>query len=60
MKVKVDKWCRKKLNEHNLMYIYHKQCEIKQKINETAQTANFTVFTMEMVQKGRKLRKRKR
>ena len=28
VKVKVVKWCRKKLNEHNLMYIYHKQCEI--------------------------------
>ena len=26
------------------MYIYHKQCEIKQKFNETAQTANFTDF----------------
>ena len=25
--VKVVKWCRKKWNEHNLMYIYHKQCE---------------------------------
>ena len=31
MKVKVVKWCRKKWNKHNLMYIYHKQCEIKQK-----------------------------
>ena len=31
VKVKVVKWCRKKWNEHNLMYIYHKQCEIKQK-----------------------------
>ena len=31
MKVKVVKWCRKKWNEHNLMYIYHKQCETKQK-----------------------------
>jgi len=31
MKVKVVKWCRKKWNEHNMMYIYHKQCEIKQK-----------------------------
>ena len=29
--VKVVKRCRKKWNEHNLMYIYHKQCEIKQK-----------------------------
>ena len=33
MKVKVVKWCRKKKkwNEHNLMHIYHKQCEIMQK-----------------------------
>ena len=31
MKVKVVKRCRKKWNEHNMMYIYHKQCEIKQK-----------------------------
>ena len=29
MKVKVVKWCRKKWNEHNMIYIYHKQCEIK-------------------------------
>ena len=28
VKVRVVKWCRKKWNEHNLMYIYHKQCEI--------------------------------
>ena len=31
-KLKVAKWCRKHLNEHNLMYIYHKQCENMQKI----------------------------
>ena len=31
MKMKVVKWCRKKWNDHNMMYIYHKQCEIKQK-----------------------------
>ena len=30
--VKVVKWCRKEWNEHNLMYIYQKQCEIMQKI----------------------------
>ena len=46
MKVKVVKWCRKKWNEHNLMYIYHKQCEIKQKFNETAETANFIDFQL--------------
>ena len=32
--VKVVKWCRKKWNEHNLMCIYHKQCEIMQKMKQ--------------------------
>ena len=32
MKVKVVKWGKKKWNEHDLMHIYHKQCEIIQKI----------------------------
>ena len=27
------------------MYIYHKQCENMQKINESAQMAKFSVFT---------------
>ena len=31
VKLKVVKWCRKKWFDHNLMYIYHKQCEILQK-----------------------------
>ena len=31
-KLKVAKQCWKQLNEHNLMYIYHKQCENMQKI----------------------------
>ena len=31
MKVKVVKWCRKKWNKPNLMYIYHNQSEIMQK-----------------------------
>ena len=31
-KLKVANWCWKQLNEHNLMYIYHKQCENMQKI----------------------------
>ena len=31
-KLKVAKPCWKQLNEHNLMYIYHKQCENMQKI----------------------------
>ena len=58
--MKVVKWCGKKWNEHNLMYIYHKQCDIMQNFNETAQTANFTVshwFPVEMVHIGPKLRK---
>ena len=29
-----------------MYYIYHKQCDIKKKLNETAQTANFTVSTI--------------
>ena len=31
-KLKVAKRCWKQRNEHNLMYIYHKQCENMQKI----------------------------
>ena len=31
-KLKVAKWCWKQQNEHNLIYIYHKQCENMQKI----------------------------
>ena len=31
-KLKVAKWCWKQQNEHNLMYIYHKQYENMQKI----------------------------
>ena len=31
VKVKVVTWCWKKWNKHNLMYIYHIQCEIMQK-----------------------------
>ena len=30
-KLKVAKWCWKQRNEHNLMYIYQKQCENMQK-----------------------------
>ena len=36
------------------MYIYQKQCEIKQKINETAQTANFTDFPLILCGNGPK------
>ena len=31
-KLKVAKWCWKQRNEHNLIYIYHKQCENMQNI----------------------------
>ena len=44
--VKVVILVSEKWNEHNLMYIDHKQCEIMQKFNETAQTANFTDFPL--------------
>ena len=44
--VKVVKWCRKKWNEHNLMCIYHKQCEIMQKIQWNSSKANFTDFPL--------------
>ena len=37
-----EKW-----NYPNLMYIYHKQCEIMQKYNETAQNANFPLISCE-------------
>ena len=36
-----EKW-----NEHNLMYIYHKQCEIMQKIQWNSSKANFTDFPL--------------
>ena len=44
--VKVVKWCRKKWNEHNLMCIYHKQCEIMQKNRWNSSKANFTDFPL--------------
>ena len=46
MKVKVVKWCRKKWNEHNLMYIYHKQCEIKQKIQWNSSNGQLQPFML--------------
>ena len=46
MKVKVVKWCRKKWNEHNLMYIYHKQCEIKQKIQWNSSNGQIQPFML--------------
>ena len=47
VKVKVVKWGFKKWNQHILVYIYAKQCEIQQKkVDEKAQTAKLTVFAM--------------
>ena len=46
MKVKVVKWCRKKWNEHNLMTIYHKQCEIKQKIQWNSSNGQLQPFML--------------
>ena len=55
MKVKVVKWCRKKWFDHNLMYIYHKQCEILQKKSPKQLKHSISVishwFSVEMVQK---------
>ena len=65
MKVKVVKWCRKKKkwNEHNLMHIYHKQCEIMQK-KSMKQLKRQTLLiyhwiSVEMVQNEPKLCKHK-
>ena len=44
VKVKVVKWCQKKWNEHNLMYICHKQCEIMQKIRRISSNGQFHCF----------------
>ena len=53
--LKVVKRWRKKLNEHNIMSIYHhKQCETLQK-----HLANFSDFSVEMIQKVPKICKRK-
>ena len=44
--VKVVILVSEKWNEHNLMYIYHKQCEIMQKIQWNSSKANFTDFPL--------------
>ena len=51
VKVKVVKWCRKKWNEHNLMYIYHKQCEIKQKIQWNSSNGQLHWFLIDFLWK---------
>ena len=51
MKMKVVIWCRKKWNEHNLMYIYHKQCEIKQKIQWNSSNGQLHWFPIDFLWK---------
>ena len=57
MKVKVVKWCRKKKkwNEHNLMHIYHKQCEIMQKNQWNSSNGKHYWFTIEFLWKWSKM-----
>ena len=45
-KVKVVKWCRKKRNEHNLMYICHQQCEIMHKFQRNSSNGQFLLFSL--------------
>ena len=52
VKVKVVKWCRKKWNEHNLMYIYHKQYEIKQKIQWNSSNGQLHLFPIDSLCKA--------
>ena len=44
MKVKVVKWGWKNWNEHDLMHIYHKQCEIIQKIEWNSSNGQIYCF----------------
>ena len=52
VKVKVVKWCRKKWFDHNLMYIYHKQCEILQKNHRSSSNIQFQWFPIDSLWKG--------
>ena len=52
VKVKVVKWCRKKWFDHNLMYIYHKQCEILQKNHRNSSNIQFQWFPIDSLWKG--------
>ena len=52
MKVKVVKWCRRKWNKHNLMYIYQKQCEIKQKNQWNSSNGKLHWFPIDNLWKG--------
>ena len=54
VKVKVVKWCRKKWNEHNLIYIYHKQCEIMQKIQWNSSNGQLHWFPIDSLWKWSK------
>ena len=44
MKVKVVKWGWKKWNKHDMMHIYHKQCEIIQKIEWNSSNGQIHCF----------------
>ena len=54
VKVKVVKLCWKKWNEYNLMYIYHKQCEILQKIHWNSSNVQFQWFPIDSLWKWSK------
>ena len=54
VKVKVVTWCWKKWNKHNLMYIYHKQCEIKQKIQWNSSNGQLHWFPIDSLWKWSK------
>ena len=43
-KLKLVKWCWKQQSEHNLMYIYHKQCENMQKIQWKSSNGQIQCF----------------
>ena len=46
MKVKVVKWCQKKWNEHNLMYVCHKQYEIMHNIQRNVKASVWKNFNL--------------
>ena len=54
VKVKVVKRCRKRWNEHNLMYINHKECEILQKIHWNSSNVQFQWFPIDSLSKWSK------
>ena len=55
VKVKVVKWCRKKWNGHNLMYIsITNNVKSYKKFTETAQMSNFSDFPLILCRNGPK------